>query len=293
MDPRALVDRLLATPAVGFGRTVLDVYGAAAGGLLANGLAYTALFASLPTVLLVLGFAGFIAQGPELQQEIAGRLSATFPPLAELIDEALVALSNGAGISSILGLVGLVWGVSQFYATLDTAFAQIFSGTPERDLARRTVRGFLWVLVLVGIVVAAVAVGSLATFIASVLPGEFPTARTVADVIGSPIVMLALTVLVVSLAFRVLPVRAPAWRSILPFAIVVGIAIALLTQAFGLLVPLLVRAAAFVGSLAAAFIALAWLSFVFQVLLLGASCVRVAEDRRRASGQASEGAAAG
>ena len=282
MDPRAVVDRILATPAAGFAKSVLDVYGAVAGGLLANGLAYAALFASLPTVLLVLGFAGYITQGPELQQEIAGRLAATFPPLAELVDEALVALSNGAGVSSIVGFIGLIWGVSQFYATLDTAFARIFSGTPERDLAGRTIRGFLWVLALVGIVITAVAVGSLSTFIASVVPGQFPSARGVADVIGSPLVMLALAILVVALAFRVLPVRAPAWRSILPFAMVVGIVIALLTQAFGLLVPLLVRAAAVVGSLAAAFIALAWLSFVFQVLLLGAACVRVAEDRRAA-----------
>ena len=282
MDPRAVVTRLAASPAAGFAKSVLDVYGSVAGGLLANGLAYAALFASLPTVLLVLGFAGFIAQGPELQQEIAGRLAATFPPLAELIDEALVALSNGAGVSSIVGLVGLIWGVSQFYATLDTAFARIFSGTPERDLAGRTLRGFFWVLALVGIVIAAVAVGSLSTLIASVVPGQFPSARGVANIIGSPFVMLAIAVLVVALAFRVLPVRAPAWRSILPFATVVGIAIALLTQAFSLLVPLLVAAAAVVGSLAAAFIALAWLSFVFQVLLIGAACVRVAEDRRTA-----------
>jgi YihY family inner membrane protein len=281
MNPRVLADRVLESRAIGFAKDVLDIYGGVAGGLLANGLAYTALFASLPTVLLVLGFAGYIAQGPELQQELAARLSATFPPLAELVDDALAALSTGAGISSIVGLVGLVWGVSQFYATLDTAFARIFSAVPERDLAGRTIRGFIWVLVLVGVVVAAVAVGSLSTLIASVLPGQFPSARTVANIIGSPFVMLGVAILVVSVAFRVLPVRTPSWQSILPFATVVGIAVALVTQGFGLAVPLLVRAAAVVGSLAAAFIALAWLSFVFQILLIGATCVRVAEDRRR------------
>jgi membrane protein len=281
VNPRALVDRALETPAVGFLKAVLDIYGGVAGGLLANGLAYTALFASLPTVLLLLGFAGFIAEGSGLQQELAARLSATFPPLAELVDDALAALSSGAAISSIVGLIGLVWGVSQFYATLDTAFARIFSSMPERDLAGRTIRGFLWVLVLVGVVVAAVAVGTLSAMLASILPGQFPTAGAIADVIGSPLVMLAVAVLVVAVAFRVLPVRTPAWRSILPFAIVVGIAIALVTQGFSLVVPLLVGAAAVVGSLAAAFIALAWLSFVFQILLIGATCVRVAEDRRR------------
>ena len=34
---------------------VLDIYGHAAGGLLANGLSFSALFAAIPTTLLVLG----------------------------------------------------------------------------------------------------------------------------------------------------------------------------------------------------------------------------------------------
>jgi uncharacterized BrkB/YihY/UPF0761 family membrane protein len=99
--------------------------------------------------------------------------------------------------------------------------------------------------------------------------------------VTSPLTILVLGVVVVALAYRVLPVRAPSWRSILPPAIVVGIVLALLTFAFRLLVPVLVGSAAVVGSLAAGFIALAWLSFVFQGVLLGASAVKVLEDRRR------------
>ena len=42
---------------------VLDIYGHAAGGLLANGLSFSALFAAIPTTLLVLGVAGWITAG--------------------------------------------------------------------------------------------------------------------------------------------------------------------------------------------------------------------------------------
>ena len=86
----------------------------------------------------------------------------------------------------------------------------------------------------------------------------------------------------VTIAYRVLPPKAPSWRSILPPAILVGIAITLLTQLFTALVPFLVGAAAIAGSLASAFVALAWLSFSFQALLYGASWVRVAELRAAA-----------
>ena len=92
-------------------------------------------------------------------------------------------------------------------------------------------------------------------------------------------------VVAVTIAYRVLPPKAPRWRSILPPAVLVGIAITLLTQLFTALVPFLVGAAAIAGSLASAFVALAWLSFSFQALLYGASWVRVAE-LRAAAGEA-------
>ena len=51
-----------------------------------------------------------------------------------------------------------------------------------------------------------------------------------------------------------------------------------LSQIFTFLVPRLVGVAALAGSLASAFIALAWLSFTFQALLYGAAWVRVRDE---------------
>ena len=55
MDPAAILARVLDQPTVAKVMRVLDIYGRAAGGLLANGLAFSALFAAIPTTLLVLG----------------------------------------------------------------------------------------------------------------------------------------------------------------------------------------------------------------------------------------------
>lgn len=280
MDPRAIVGRIVEHPRVAFVVAVMDAYGSAAGGLLANGLAYAALFAALPTTLLLLGIAGFVARDPAYQGELIAQLSAALPPLSDLLDDALVAVSEGAGVSSILGFIGLVWAVSQFYATLDLAFARIFSDSPERDLARRALRGFAWVAILVGTVVAAIVVTSLAALLETTLPSRIPLARTVTEAASSPMAILVLTMVVVAVAYRVLPPRAPGWRAVIVPAIVVGVAVTLLAQAFGLLAPILVRGAALAGSLAAAFIALAWLSFTFQAVLLGAAWVRVADRGR-------------
>jgi membrane protein len=288
VDVKSIAGRVLASPPVAFVMAVLDTYGAAAGGLLANGLAFAALFAALPTTLLILGLAGIVASEQAFQAELAARLAQAFPPLADLFEDALAAVSQGAGVSSIIGFVGVVWGVSQFYGTIDTAFARIFAGVPERDFAGRTLRGFIWVLLLVGIVIAAVVVATLSSFLEGFAPDRAPITRTIAAIISSPLTILVLSIVVVALLYRVLPATAPRWRSIAPPAVIVGVAITLLTQLFSLLVPFLVGAAAIVGSLAAGFVALAWLSFVFQALLYGAAWVRVSEVRA-AQGAADQG----
>jgi YihY family inner membrane protein len=283
VDVRSIAERVLAIPQVRFVMAVLDTYGKAPGGILANGLAFAALFSALPTTLLLLGIGGLVAQDSAFQAQLTAALAQAFPPLADLFEEALAAVSEGAGIASIIGLLGLLWGVSQFYATLDLAFSRIFSDAPERDFARRTLRGFVWVLLLVGAVLVVIILAGLSSFLETLVPDRLDAMRPVRTLVTSPLTILVFGVFAVTIAYRVLPPKAPRWRSILPPAILVGIAMTLLTQLFTALVPFLVGAAAIAGSLASAFVALAWLSFSFQALLYGASWVRVAELRHAAS----------
>ena len=274
-----LIERVRGLPQVVDLLAVLDVYGRAAGGLLASGLAFAALFAAVPTVLLVLGLTGLLLDDPAFQVRIVDGLTELFPPLEPLFADLLATVTSGAAATSILGLIGLVWAVSQFYVTLDTAFARIFVREPERDPLRRTARGFLWVAVILGLVLALVATTATLRVLGTLLPAEYGGATGLSDALAFPPVAFVLATGVVAVAFRVLPPRAPAWQAVLPPAILVAAAVTLLTLAFARLAPLLVGAAAVAGSLAAAFIALAWLSFSFQALLVGASWVAVREGR--------------
>ena len=97
MDVRSIAERVLALPQVRFVMAVLDTYGKAPGGILANGLAFAALFSALPTTLLLLGIGGLVAQDPAFQAQLAGALAEAFPPLADLFEEALSAVSQGPG----------------------------------------------------------------------------------------------------------------------------------------------------------------------------------------------------
>lgn len=278
MDPAAILERILERPLVALVMRVLDVYGRAAGGLLANGLAFAALFAAFPLVLLILGIAGLIVVDPAAQERLADALKALVPPLADFVDQGMAALSSSATAASLLGFVGVVWAVSQLYVTLDVAFSRIFAAHQERDVVRRTLRGFLWVLILISVVVGTILLGVVATAIGTLFPNEPASIATLRAILGGWPFLLALGVGLVFVIYRTLPPGTPSVRAIWLPAVVVGIVIVALSQLFLMLAPLLVGAARLAGSLATAFIALAWLSFTFQALLYGAAWVRVREE---------------
>lgn len=294
MDPVALLAHVLDRPRVVGVRRGLEIYGRAAGGLLANGLAFSALFAAIPTTLLVLGLGGWIASGnPKATERIANALIQAFPPLTDLINGALNALGQGAALTSLIGVVGVMWTVSQLYGALDVAFARIFAEAPERDLVRRTVRGLLVIALIGGAIVAFVVLVSLAGLIDAVAPTEVPIAGLIVTVMRSVPFLTAIAIGAVLATYRALPPTAPRWRSAALPSIAVGVAILVLSQVFITLVPRLVGVAALAGSLASAFIALAWLSFTFQALLYGAAWVRVRDEfADRAASAALRGPAA-
>lgn len=284
MELPAVLTRLLDRPAVVTIRKVLDLYGRAPGTLLANGLAFTALFSIVPIALVTLGVAGLLVKDAAVQQQLAAALGSIVPPLRDLIQEALVAMTQGAAVSSIVGIGGLIWTVSQFYVTLDVAFSRIFTDEPERDALRRTARGFIWVVGLIGVVIALIVAGSLAAAAEALLPTTSTALTAFGRVVSSPPVVVLITIGVVMIVYRILPPQVPSLRAAVPPAIGAGLAIFLLAQAFLFAAERIVGIAALTGPLATAFIALAWLSFSFQALLYGAAWVSVRDETMPAQG---------
>jgi membrane protein len=287
MDTARILAKVLDQPQVARVMRVLDVYGHAAGGLLANGLAFSALFAAIPAALLVIGVGGFVAAGsPAARDRLVQALIEAFPPLADLINGAVKAVGEGAALTSIIGFVGVIWTVSQFYGAIDVAFARIFAESQERDIVRRTARGFV-VVVLIGIVIVAfVILVSAASYIDALVPTQVPMAGAIVGILRSVPFLMVLAIATILVCYRFLPPTPPRWRSAVVPAVVVGIAVVILSQIFTLLVPRLVGVAALAGSLASAFIALAWLSFTFQAVLYGAAWVRVRDELADQAGSA-------
>jgi membrane protein len=290
MDPRAILARTLDAPQIAAVRAPLDVYGRAAGGLLARGLAFAALFAAIPTLLLVLGLVGWVAGNPAARDRISATLISTFPPLAGLIGDSVHALSDGAALTSVVGIVGVIWTVSQFYGALDLAMARIYSDDPERSMLLRTARGFATVVLLAGSVVSLIVLGSLAVALEAASATQGQPVGVLVTLLNSPLVLVVLAGLVVLLVYRAVPPRTPSWRAAGIPAATVGAVVVVLSRVFVLLVPRLLGVEVLAGSLASAFVTLAWLSLTFQALLLGAAWVRVRNESGGGPGSAGSAA---
>jgi membrane protein len=275
-----LVARVLGVPRIGMAHQVYMRYSAASGPVLARGLAFSALFALVPALLVVLSIAGFFIQDPELREQIVEIVAEQIPPLEPLIEEVLKNVGSAAAASGLIGLVLLIWSASGLVRALDGAFRVVFQDDGE---GRTPIRDVITVVAVAGGVFAAALV-----LVLLVLPGPLR------DVIGAPEDLLqtatsiaGITVLI-GLSYRFVPRPRPPWRALVLPTFLASLATWLLTTLFAALGPLLFGSADLYGAFGSLFLGLIWLGYVTQLLLLGAAWVAERDARARAVRPADE-----
>lgn len=271
---QAFAVRLMGWRAVSAARDVLRRYADAGGGLLAGGLTYGALFALLPSLLLLSGVLGLIVDDPERRRAIVSGIGESLPPLRGLVEASLESMTTGAVGFGTIGLIGFAWGASRFYGSLDDAFARIFTDAPKRGLVARAVRGIVSVILLVSVFILGLILTGIGSFLAAETAGRFGADTRAWWGIATPLLTTVVFVAAIAAIYRFVPARHVPWRSLLLPAVVVGVVLAALTQLFSYIAPRLIGTAAIYGTFIAIFAAMVWLSAAFQLLLIGAAWVR-------------------
>jgi membrane protein len=251
---------------------VLDRFNAVDGGLLAAGVAYNAALALIPLGLLATGLAGFILRDPARQADMIAAIVGFAPPLAGVIDEILSGLTAASPSVSVIALVLAGWGTSRLFAALESGIGQMFSGTPRRGLVRRTAWRLGSILVMAGILVAALIGAPAVAIVGDVAALSGPLDQ----LFGALLVVLPMAVTGIALAavYRFVPPARPAWQAIRLPAVVGAIVLVGLTRVFVFLTPRLFGANFVYGTLGAIFVGLAWLDLLFTVILIGAAWIR-------------------
>jgi membrane protein len=268
-----VIARALGVPRIAMGHAVLRRFSAASGPVLARGLAFVALFALVPAILVILAIVGALVADPTVRTQIAAILAAQVPPLAPVVDEALATFTGLAPATGAVGVLLLVWTASSLVRALDGAFRVVFEDDGE---GRTPVRDVM--------AVAAVAAGTLVIAMALVLvtvSGPLGAAIGVPGPLARVATSLAGVTGLVALAFRFVPRPRPAWRALGLPALATSLAVFALTALFGILGPLLFGSAQLYGAFGALFLGLVWLGNVTQVLLLGAAWVAERDHRTR------------
>ncbi len=264
-------------------RATLSAYDAAGGGLVAGGLAYTSLIALLPGLLLVLSVIGLLVADPADRERFVVVIAVAMPPLEDIARTALEQVASGAIPTGILAAVGLLWGSSRFYASLDSALSRVFHDAPRRNVVQQTIRGIVVTALFVALPMLALTTGSVVSWLLDLAPVEMEITGTARGLFraASPLGSFALFVGGTAAVYRWVPaVRVP-FRSLLPPALVAGFVLASFTQLFTFAAPRLVGVAALYGTFATIFGLLAWLAIGFNVLLLGAAWTSVRASTRR------------
>lgn len=276
---RAAVERAIGWGPVATGRRVMTVYNDAGGGLLAGGLTYGALFALLPSLLLLTGILGFVVDDPERRRAIVEGIGRSLPPLSGFLEASLQQITDGAAGAGVIGLIGLAWGASRFYGSLDDAFSRIFRSAPKRGVIARTLRGIFSVVLLVSVFLGSLILTGIGSYLADQTAARLGTESVTFWQVVTPLLTGIVFVVAAALIYRLVPaVRVPWGAALLP-ALIVGVGLAAVTQLFTYIAPRLIGAAAVYGTFVAIFAAMIWLATGFQLLLVGAAWVSVRMDR--------------
>jgi len=255
---------------------IQDTYNVAGGGLTASGLAYGALFAVIPGLLLIVSLLVIAVADAATQQQAIDWLVKQVPPLEPFAREIVMSLADSARVGSVLGLVGFIWGASGFYLGIEGAMERLFPGPRRRDPIMGRLRGVIAVAVVVGAILGAFLANSAITIVWDRIRADLGAALPAI----TPAISISVSALVAWIVYVIVPSDTPGWRAAFLPAVAAGIGMGLLTSLFSLVGPLLVGGFAGLGVLASVFVALVWFNWIFQILLYGGAWARLRRDRR-------------
>jgi membrane protein len=256
-------------------------------GNLAAIIAFNALIALVPTVLLLVSIAGYLLRRDDALVLVARSAYWALPATAA--DDALNAALDARRHSGLLGLVSLaafLWIGTGFVNALSHCLNQVY-GVANRGFVHARRRGFLVVVAFAILFSAAVLAATLPTLFISGISNSYfqtwPLAARWAQALGYLLAYVAAALLFLVL-YRTLPDAGQRLNDVWPGALLAGALFVLLGQAFPLYLRLAGGANRYGAALGLVSLLVTWFGAMAHVLLFGCY-VNVTHRRRRLARQ--------
>ena len=255
-----------------FNRGPIGAYRRIHGGDLAAMIAFNAMLALVPILLLFVAIAGALLQDEARLQTLIINVSQALPrgQTREAINTILTARQQSTTFG-VAGLIGLFWIGTSFVTTVARAMDQIYDA-PERHFVQNRIRAFVVVIVFAFLLVASAIAAAVPTYFAgSSIPEviekwkPFNTnthALTYAFAVGSAILMFGILHLF-------LPNAGQTIRDIWPGTIASAIALTIVSQAFPIYLRLTSNSNRYGAVFGVVWLLLTWFLLLAHILVIG------------------------
>ena len=249
--------------------------------ILAQAIAFNALFAVFPLTILAIATLAFVYGNVAEEQRAFALILQLAPELQDLLTENLRGIVTYRGLSGVVSLIGLVWAGKSVFQALAFALDRALGVPQPRPLIPSIVIALVMLPLLAVLLLVATAVPILVSLVShfwffGFLSG-LPQIETYAF---SLLVVFAAS----ALLYRYLPYRALAWRYILPGAAFFAVTFNLAQIAFAVYTTHTNFAQVY-GAVAAIAVTLLWFYLVSALLLYGAELAVELEAAATRAGQ--------
>ena len=255
---------------------------------LGAGIAYYGVFAIVPVVTLMFAVAAYFFSIQDIQvfiSESLGRIlgDELLDTVNLLLKEITVeeAQSNAIG-AGIIGAITLLISASFMFVALQDAFDTIWHN-PVRLGFKKWLRKYAWsyivVILLSLLLLSAIIVRSVATYITSVLPNQFTAFEWLSNITVT-IATWALGVFVLALLYNFLIYERVTWRILLFGATVTSILIYFGTWLLGIYISNYGNNSVG-GTLGSVLLLLVWIYYQAQIILIGAQFIKTLQQYKK------------
>jgi len=255
---------------------MIDGYRRVNAGDLAAALAFNAMMAIVPTILLMITIAGVLLRSDELYSKAVLTTLWLLPAgMGGESAETLVGARGRSGVFGLASFIGFVWIGSTFFACLGRTMNTVY-GVPNPPPVRQRVRGFAIVVAFAVLFLVAVIAASLPSIFLGLSENDLPfhLHRSIlvsgAYRVFSYVVAVLTAMLLFGMLFRVVPNAGQHVEDVLPGTLVTAMLFVLLVQVF----PVYLRIAQNLNSLESTFallpLMLVWFYVLAHFMLFGA-----------------------
>jgi len=238
---------------------------------MAASIAFFSFLALFPLALGLIAIASTVLKSEKLRQQVIEGITAFFPVGADFVTqniESLVRLRGAAGLASILVLF---WSAKKMVGAISRGINSALDLKRSHAIYLSPLRNFGLVLAISLPMFATVAVSPMADLVSGLEP-DFLGERwsNLINLIGSQVIGLASTGVMIGISYTLMPYHRPGWRNIWPGLVTATLLIEMGKKAFVYYVDNISGMDAIYGSITSIIVLMLWLYYFGRVILYGA-----------------------